>query len=70
MKQWEYKLITSQDLPRHGFLGTKGPDREELEPYLNQLGVEGWEIVNLDFVDANTVIPMWTFRGLAKRATT
>ena len=65
--KWEYRLIASHDLPKHGFLGAKGPEREEIVTYLNELGADGWEIVNIDFLDTNTVTPYWAFQGLAKR---
>jgi hypothetical protein len=63
MKKWEYKIIDTKDVPGGGFL--KGKSREAIEAYLNDLGVQGWEIVNLDALE-------WqgdhlTFLGVARR---
>ena len=35
--RWEYKTLT--------FSGPYGPDMDELEARMNELGVEGWEFV-------------------------
>lgn len=29
----------------------KGPDRDALQAYLNELGAEGWEVVSADFLE-------------------
>jgi hypothetical protein len=63
MKKWEYKIIDTKDVPGGGFL--KGKSREAIEAYLNDLGGQGWEIVNLDALE-------WqgdhlTFLGVARR---
>jgi Domain of unknown function (DUF4177) len=63
MKKWEYKIIDTKDVPGGGFL--KGKSREAIEAYLNDLGVQGWEIVNLDALE-------WqgdhlTFLGVSRR---
>ena len=50
--KWEYKLISTKDLPGGGMLGFKERERQPIEAYLNQLGEEGWEIVGIDFKDA------------------
>ena len=63
MTNWEYKLLTSADLEKQGFL-VKSVEPLEVEKYLNSLGAEGWEIVNLDFIDTTAFID---FRGVAKR---
>ncbi len=62
LKQWEYRLIDSRDVPR----GEKfeGKDRHDVEVYLNKLGREGWEIVNVDFRDIDE---RFEFSGVAKR---
>ncbi len=44
---WEYKIIDSADVASGGMF--KGRKREDIEVYLNELGNEGWEIINLDF---------------------
>ena len=63
MKKWEYKIIDTKDVPGGGFL--KGKSRDAIEAYLNDLGGQGWEIVNLDALE-------WqgdhlTFLGVARR---
>ena len=63
MKKWEYKIIDTKDVPGGGIL--QGKSREAIEDYLNNLGGQGWEIVNLDALE-------WqghhlTFLGVAKR---
>jgi hypothetical protein len=49
MTRWEYKLISAQDVAGEG--GFKGRTRETVEAYLNRLGAEGWEVINVDFPD-------------------
>ena len=41
-----------------------GKSRESMEEYLNEIGSEGWEIVNLDFVELEN---RSSFVGVAKR---
>lgn len=63
MPQWEYKIIASADVQAdRGVLGMKDV-RNELEAYLNELGRDGWEIVDADFFPNNAQY----FTGLAKR---
>jgi len=62
MKQWEYKVIDSKDVAGGGIF--KGKDRTEVHKYLNTLGEDGWEIVNLDF---RILESEFEFRGVAKR---
>ena len=50
-RRWEYKLLSTKDLPDGGMLGLKEREREAVEAYLNQLGEQGWEIVGIDFHD-------------------
>ena len=50
--RWEYKLISTKDLPGGGFLGANEREREAVEAYLNQLGDEGWDVVGIDFTDS------------------
>ena len=62
MKRWEYKIVDSRDLKRMDLFG--GSERGEIQEYLNHLGAEGWEIVNLDFYELEG---RGSFMGLAKR---
>ena len=62
---WEYKIVESDKAEKGGFL--KGRTVEQVEEYLNDLGAEGWEIVDLDFqMDAMARGPTH-FHGFAKR---
>jgi hypothetical protein len=62
MKKWEYKIVDSKDVPGGGVF--KGKDRGDVEVYLNQLGADGWEIINLDFQELGN---RFEFSGVAKR---
>lgn len=62
MRKWEYKYLDSLDIEEGDFLAIKS--RESVEDYLNQLGAEGWEVINLDFVE---VEGRTSFVGVAKR---
>jgi hypothetical protein len=42
--RWEYKVVRSDDLPSN----IKAEDRDRL---FNELGEQGWEMVNIDWVD-------------------
>lgn len=44
---WEYKIIDSSQAEKGGFL--KGRTIEQAETYLNALGEQGWEIIDIDF---------------------
>ena len=63
MKQWEYKIIDSKEVPSRGIL--KGKSQEDIEQHLNKFGAEGWEIVNLDALEFQG--RRLTFLALAKR---
>jgi hypothetical protein len=65
VKKWEYMIIDSNEMGRGIDLKDliSGPRKEKVEKYLNQIGSEGWEVVNIDFVDELRV----HFTGLAKR---
>ena len=63
MNKWEYKFFLAADLESKGFFST-GPNKEDVEVYLNELGTEGWEIISVDFTDTSSFID---FRGVAKR---
>ncbi|GAA5135878.1 DUF4177 domain-containing protein [Thalassotalea piscium] len=47
MKKFTYKMIDTRDVESAGMF--KGRKREDIEAYLNKLGAEGWELVNVDF---------------------
>jgi len=61
VKKWEYKIIDSMRLPGGIFRGKKF---DEIEKYLNEMGKDGWEIINLDF---NDVTGQMDFVGVARR---
>ena len=42
----------------------KGKKRSDVEAYLNDLGNEGWELVNLDFRELDN---RFEFTGIAER---
>lgn len=47
MKKFEYKIVDTRDVESEGQF--KSRKREDVEAYLNSLGAEGWELVNVDF---------------------
>ncbi len=47
MRKYRYKIVDSKDVESAGLF--KGKKREDVEAYLNELGTEGWELVNADF---------------------
>lgn len=59
---WEYKIIDSRDVP--GGSAFKGKEKHDVEVYLNKLGRDGWEIINLDFRDIDE---RFEFSGVARR---
>lgn len=63
---WEYKIVDSNNAEKGGFL--KGRTVEQVEKYLNALGAEGWEIIDLDFqMDLSMPGGPTHFHGVAKR---
>ena len=62
---WEYKIIDSDEAEKGGFL--KRRTVEQVETYLNALGAEGWEIVDLDFQMDAAGRGTTHFHGIAKR---
>lgn len=63
---WEYKIVDSNNAEKGGFL--KGRTVEQVENYLNALGAEGWEIIDLDFqMDLTMPGGPTHFHGVAKR---
>ncbi len=47
MKQYNYKIVDTCDVESAGIF--KGRKREDVEAYLNSLGQDGWELVNVEF---------------------
>lgn len=47
MAKFIYKVIDTRDVESAGLF--KGRKREDVERYLNSLGSDGWELVNVDF---------------------
>lgn len=47
MAKFIYKVIDTRDVESAGLF--KGRKREDVETYLNSLGSDGWELVNVDF---------------------
>lgn len=62
MQKWEYKIVDSKDVPSEGIF--KGRNRAAIEAYLNQLGAEGWELVNINSLEFDV---RGEFVGVAKR---
>lgn len=64
MTKWEYRVLDSKHADSSGFLKIATP--EAVERYLNGLGADGWEVVNLDFHEGIGT----AFVGVAKRPAT
>ncbi|WP_339719136.1 DUF4177 domain-containing protein [uncultured Paraglaciecola sp.] len=47
MKKYHYKIVDTRDVESAGLF--KGRKREDVEAYLNSLGAQGWDLVNVDF---------------------
>jgi len=62
MRKWEYRIVDSRTMSGGGAF--KGKDLEAVETWLNQLGGEGWEIIELNFRE---IQKGYEFTGLAKR---
>ncbi len=65
MRKWEYMIIDSKDVGRGGVF--KGRARSDVEAYLNDLGKDGWEIINVDFRELEGRLE---FSGVARREVT
>ena len=63
MKKWEYRIVDSKDVCNGRRF--KGKKRTDVEAYLDELGVDGWEIINLDFRELERT--RFEFSGVAKR---
>ena len=62
MIRWEYRIVDSDDVPGGGIF--RGKSRHNVEEYLNAAGRDGWEIVNIDFLELEG---RTSFVGVAKR---
>ena len=62
VEKWEYKIIDSQNSGSGKFWTCKST--ESAERYLNILGAEGWEVINIDVLELEG---RREFVGLAKR---
>lgn len=62
MTKFAYKIVDSRDVEKAGMF--KGRQREDIEKYLNQLGDQGWELVNVDFRELEGGLE---FAGIMKR---
>lgn len=65
MRKWEYKFVDSKDVPSEGIF--KGRNRAAVEAYLNDLGAQGWELINIDSLELEG---RREFVGVAKRERT
>ena len=65
MKKWQYRVLDSKEASGGGFFGGKA--RADIETYLNELGEQGWEIINLDFRELDN---RFEFTGVAKKEIT
>lgn len=67
MIKWEYMLIDSKNLPEaeRGVFKQSKVTLKEAEEYLNKLGEDGWEIIDLDF--DFLIHDTGAFVGVAKR---
>ena len=59
---WEYMILVSLNAPGGGMFKEKS--KAAVEKYLNELGAEGWEIVNIELTEREDRL---SFIGLAKR---
>ena len=67
MEKWEYLLLDSKKLEsaEGGFFSQQRVSIEAAQDYLNKIGDEGWEIIDLDF--DFLVHDTGAFVGVAKR---
>lgn len=65
MQKWEYRLIDTKKHPDAKWFKNNRISAEEAQQYLNELGDEGWEIIDLDF--DGLVNDSRSFAGVAKR---
>lgn len=62
MKKWEYRIDDTKEVPGGGAF--RGKSREAVEAYLNDIGQQGWEIVNVASLELEGRME---FVGVAKR---
>lgn len=62
-KKWEYCIVDSHEVQGVNF--TDKRDKKDITEYLNRLGQDGWEIINLDLTETQA---HFNFFGVAKRA--
>ena len=65
MKKWEYKIVDSKDVGGGGVF--KGKERADVEAYLNELGRDGWKIINIDVKEFEN---RFDFSAVARRELT
>ena len=65
MSRWQYMIVDSKDVAGGGVF--RGKTRSDVEAYLNRIGKDEWEIVNLDFRELEG---RFEFSGVAKRKVT
>jgi len=61
-KKWEYCVVDSHEVPGVNF--GEARNKSDIVDYLNRLGQEGWEIINLDMTESQA---LFNFFGVAKR---
>jgi len=61
-KKWEYRIVDSHEIPGVDYTAVRR--KQDLQDYLNRLGQEGWEIINLDLTENQE---FYNFFGVAKR---
>lgn len=60
--KWKYRVFDSKDFRRDGLL--KGRSRESIERFLNKLGSDVGEVINITFRELES---RSSFTGVAKR---
>ncbi len=65
MQKWEYKIIDTKKLAEAKWFKSNRVSAEDAQAYLNQLGEEGWEILDIDF--DGIINDTRSFAGIAKR---
>jgi len=63
MKKWEYLIVDAKNVDGGNLF--KGKTLDDVQDYMNELGKNGWEIINIQFRE-NSLSRM-DFSGVAKR---